>query len=65
MSDTAVSAIGGWETPDTYVAKLCYHEGPYMLTVRLQFGGDLVVFNADYNVAFGNNAFPELVGRAP
>jgi hypothetical protein len=64
LQDEAVSAVGGWASPDTFVAKLCYHETPYMLTVRLQFGGDLVVLDADYNTAFGNNAFPQLLGRA-
>lgn len=64
LRDEPVSAIGGWETPDTFVAKLCYHETPYQLTLRLQFGGDLVVFDGEYNVAFGNRAYPQLVGRA-
>jgi len=61
--DQPVAAIGGWATPDTFVAKLCYYQTPYALSLQLQFGGALVVLNGDYNLAFKPNALPELVGR--
>lgn len=63
IMDQPVAAIGGWSTPDTFVAKLCYYQTPYMLSLQLQFGGAIVVLNGDYNLAFKPNTLPELVGR--
>jgi CubicO group peptidase (beta-lactamase class C family) len=64
LVDRAVAARGGWTAPDTFVAKLCFYETPYAITVKLQFGGDLVVLDGSYNVSFGPNDLPQLVGRA-
>jgi len=64
LVERAVSARGGWVADDTFVASLCFHETPYLLTVRLQFGGDLAVLDATYNVSFGPNDIMQLVGRA-
>lgn len=61
--DRPVASIGGWASADTFAAKLCYYNSPYSLTLQLQFGGDLVVLNGDYNVSFTPNAFTNLVGR--
>jgi CubicO group peptidase (beta-lactamase class C family) len=65
IEDEPVAAKGGWASPDTFVAKLCYYRTPYSLSIQLQFGGALVVLSGDYNVSFKANALPELVGRAP
>lgn len=65
LVDRAVAARGGWTAPDTFVAKLCYFETPYAMTVTLQFGGDIVVLDGTYNVSFSPNDLPQLVGRAP
>lgn len=64
LVERAVAAQGGWTAPDTFAAKLCFYETPYTLTVRLQFGGDIVVLDGSYNVSFGPNDLPQLVGRA-
>jgi len=61
--DMPVAAIGGWTSPDTFAAKLCYYQTPYSLTLQLQFGGDIVVLDGDYNVSFKPNAITSLVGR--
>ncbi|MBE2212429.1 MAG: serine hydrolase [Opitutaceae bacterium] len=64
LVERAVAAQGGWASPDTFVAKLCFYETPYAITVKLQFGGDLVVLDGSYNVSFGPNDLPQLIGRA-
>ncbi|HZZ20676.1 MAG TPA: serine hydrolase [Opitutaceae bacterium] len=64
ITDQPVGAIGGWSSPDTFIAKLCYYQTPYNLSLQLEFGGSLVVLNGDYNLAFSSNTLPELVGHA-
>jgi hypothetical protein len=63
IDEKPVAAIGGWSSPDTFVAKLCYYQTPYSLTLQLQFGGELVVLSGDYNVSFKPNAIPTMVGH--
>jgi CubicO group peptidase (beta-lactamase class C family) len=55
---------GAWVSEDTYVAKICFHETPHHLTLRLRFSGDALYLNAEYNVAFGPTKLPELIGQA-
>ncbi len=60
----SVAGRGGWSSPDTFVAKLAYFETPYVLTLTLRFGGDIVVLDGEYNVSFGSTTMGPLVGRA-
>jgi len=59
-----VAASGAWTEPDTYTAKLCFYETPYIVTLRLKFSGQQVQYNAEANVAFGPTKQPQLTGRA-
>jgi CubicO group peptidase (beta-lactamase class C family) len=59
-----VSASGAWTADDTYTARLCLHETPFVLTSTLRFAGDEVTLDREWNVAFGETKRPRLVGRA-
>jgi hypothetical protein len=59
-----VAASGAWTARDTYTAKIAFYETPFALTITLRFGGDLVVVDSEYNVAFGPTKQPQLVGTA-
>ena len=63
MAEQPVATAGGW-TPDTFTAKICFHETPFIATVRLKFAGDQVTYNAATNVGFGQTKQPELVGQS-
>jgi hypothetical protein len=63
LPEQPVAASGAWVADDTYVAKLCFYETPQCVTVKLQFTGDQVVMDAEYNVAFGPTRQPQRVGR--
>ena len=62
--DERVSASGAWTADDTYTARLCLHETPFVLTATLRFAGDEVTLDREFNVAFGETKRPRLVGRA-
>jgi CubicO group peptidase (beta-lactamase class C family) len=55
---------GAWVDEDTYVVKICFHETPHHLTLRMRFSGDELFLDSEYNVAFGPTKLPRLIGRA-
>jgi CubicO group peptidase (beta-lactamase class C family) len=59
-----VAAGGAWTANDTFTAKLCFYETPYIATIRLKFSGRQVEYNAESNVSFGPTKEPQLTGRA-
>ena len=58
-----VAASGAWTKDDTFVAKLCFYETPFILTVTLNFSGKELRYNAESNVGFGPTRETELVGK--
>jgi CubicO group peptidase (beta-lactamase class C family) len=62
--DERVSASGAWTADDTFTARLCLHETPFVLTATLRFAGDEVTFDREANVGFGPTKRPTLVGKA-
>jgi len=59
-----VAASGGWTAADTFTAKVCLYETPFVHTVSLKFSGDELRLNGEANVGFGPTKDPELVGTA-
>jgi CubicO group peptidase (beta-lactamase class C family) len=59
-----VAASGAWTGDETFTAKLCFYETPFIFTMRLQFSGDEVRCTMDPNVSFGPVRQPPLVGKA-
>jgi CubicO group peptidase (beta-lactamase class C family) len=61
-----VASSGAWTADDTYTARLCAYETPFVATLTLRFEGDHLLFDVDYNVALGRTPThrPQLVGRA-
>jgi lysophospholipase L1-like esterase len=56
------ATTGAWTSKDTFTAKICYYETPFILTMRLAFSGDEVRLNAETSVGFGPTKQAELVG---
>ncbi len=57
------AAAGAWTESDTFTAKLCFYETPYIVTIRLKFVGKELRFNAETNVGFGRTKAPQIVGQ--
>jgi hypothetical protein len=64
LTSQPVALAGAWTADDTYTAKFCFHETPTSVTANLKFSGDQLLYDAEYNVAFGPTKQPQLVGRA-
>ena len=60
----AVAASGAWTSENTYSVKLCLYDTPFYITLVFRFTGEELLFDSEYNVAFGPTALPQLVGRA-
>jgi len=54
---------GAWTADDTYTAKICFYETPFIITVRLKFSGDQLLFDSQSNVGFGPTKQPQLLGK--
>jgi CubicO group peptidase (beta-lactamase class C family) len=63
MPEQPAAAAGGW-MGETFTAKICFYETPFIATLRLKFAGDELIFNSEMNVGFGPTKLPELVGSA-
>ncbi len=59
------SAVSGaWTADDTYTAKLCFIETPFVLTIRLKITGNELRYEAESNVGFGATKEPAHTGKA-
>ncbi|HPC95774.1 MAG TPA: hypothetical protein PLU87_12585 [Sedimentisphaerales bacterium] len=59
-----MAASGAWTEDDTFTAKLCLYETPYIYTLRLKFAGQQLQYDCEANVSFGRTKEPQLIGRA-
>ena len=64
LSEQPAAASGAWTADNTYTAKLCFYETPFVVTLRLQFNGDEVRLESQSNVGFGPQKPVELTGKA-
>ncbi|HKQ38621.1 MAG TPA: serine hydrolase [Verrucomicrobiae bacterium] len=63
LGEQAVAASGAW-TAEGYNVRLCLYETPTIISVNLRPSGDELLYDAEYNVAFGPTRQPRLIGRA-
>jgi CubicO group peptidase (beta-lactamase class C family) len=64
IREQAVAASGAWTGDNTFTAKLCFYETPFILTIHLTFSGNELRYSPQSNVGFGRTRQPELVGKA-
>ena len=55
---------GAWTADDTYKARICFYETPFIVTLTLKFAGDQLYLDSEANVGFGSTRQPQLVGKA-
>lgn len=61
--ETNVATSGAWTAEDTYTAKICFYETPFVATLRLRFSGDEVSLESEVNVSFGAAPALKLQGK--
>jgi CubicO group peptidase (beta-lactamase class C family) len=64
LPEQPAAAAGAWTADDTFTAKICFYETPFVITVRLKFTGDEVRYESERNVGFGPGKETPLVGRS-
>jgi CubicO group peptidase (beta-lactamase class C family) len=64
LATQPVAASGAWTEDDTYTAKLCFYETPFIFTARLKFSGDEVRCDVESNVGFWPLKGAQLLGKA-
>jgi CubicO group peptidase (beta-lactamase class C family) len=55
---------GAWIGDDTFKARICFYETPFLITMTLKFAGDQLFYDAELNVGFGPTRQPRLIGKA-
>jgi CubicO group peptidase (beta-lactamase class C family) len=58
-----IAANGAWTDDNTYTVKICLYETPFYITYNFHFNGDQLLFDGEFNVAFGPTKLPQLTGR--
>jgi CubicO group peptidase (beta-lactamase class C family) len=64
LPEQPMAACGAWTADDTFTAKVCFTETPFVATIRLKFANDEVRYSSEMNVGFGGTKEPVLVGKA-
>ena len=63
MPEQPVSVCGAWKSDSEFHAKLCLVETPFVISLKLAFQGDELVYDSESNVGFAQTK-QHLVGRA-
>jgi hypothetical protein len=56
------AATGAWASTDTFVAKVCFYETPFVVMIRLTREADTLRVQTETNVGFGATKDAPLVG---
>jgi CubicO group peptidase (beta-lactamase class C family) len=59
----SAAASGAWTADDTYSAKICFDETPFIVTIRLEFSEGKLRLDANWNVSFGASKPGPLTGE--
>ncbi|MBN9121429.1 MAG: serine hydrolase [Planctomycetes bacterium] len=62
-TEQSIAAAGAWTAADTFTAKICHTETPFVAAVRLTFSGNEVRLECEWNVGFGDRKEAALVGK--
>ena len=63
LSEQPAAVSGAWTADDTFTAKICFYETPFILTFNLKFAGDELLFGSQSNVGFGATKQRQFVGK--
>jgi CubicO group peptidase (beta-lactamase class C family) len=63
LSEQPAAVSGAWTADDTFKAKICFYETPFIVTLSLKFSGDELRFDSQSNVGFGSTKQNQLIGK--
>ncbi len=56
------AASGAWTADDTFTARICFYETPFLYTLHFKLADGKLLLDAESNVGFGPTRQPQLVG---
>jgi hypothetical protein len=60
--EQAAAVSGAWTGDNTYTAKICFYETPFVVTVGMDFSDGHLKFEPVWNVSFGGVKKGQLIG---
>lgn len=63
MGKVASACSGAWIDQDSYQVKMYNYESPHAITYNIDFNGNTVIINSEFNVFIGNWKQPQMRGR--
>jgi len=64
LTEQPAASCGAWTSDDTFTARICFYETPFIVTVRLKVTGNEIGCRSESNVGFGSTKEMVLVGKA-
>jgi CubicO group peptidase (beta-lactamase class C family) len=64
LPEQPAAVSGAWVADDTFKARICFYETPFIITLNLKFSGDQLLLDSESNVGFRATKQPQLVGKA-
>jgi hypothetical protein len=64
LHEQPVATSGAWTGDDSFAAKICFYETPFILKLTLKFSGDQLLLDSESNVGFGSTKQAQLEGKA-
>jgi CubicO group peptidase (beta-lactamase class C family) len=64
LPEQPAAASGAWTGDDTFTAKICFYETPFIVKASLKFSGDQLLYTSESNVGFGSTKPAQLVGKS-
>jgi hypothetical protein len=64
LAEQPAAVSGAWTADDTYKARICFYETPFIITISLKFSGDQLLVDSEPNVSLRATKQTQLVGKA-
>jgi CubicO group peptidase (beta-lactamase class C family) len=64
LAEQPVATSAAWTADDTFTAKICFYETPFVVTLTLKFSGEALQFGAQQNVSLEPMKPVQLSGKA-
>jgi CubicO group peptidase (beta-lactamase class C family) len=64
LPEQPAAVSGAWTADDTYKARVCFYETPFIITISLKFSGDQLLVDSESNVSLRPARQTQLVGKA-
>ena len=61
--DQPAAATCAWSSDHVFLARICFYQTPFVVTLRLEFSGNELLLDSSSNVSFTSSKAPRLIGK--